>query len=88
MAPVLVVTIVVVPLVVLVYYFYLPADLTTRRQVRVYVRVGRTRPDSPDYLREVTGSKLLRGHAPGNDICGRNLPSDDRVSLFPRRTLT
>jgi hypothetical protein len=68
--------------IVIVFVFYLPADFPARRQVRVYVHVGGVRPDGPDHLCEVTGGELLGCHTPGDDICGRDGPSHNRLSFF------
>jgi hypothetical protein len=77
MAPVLVVTIVIVPVIVLVYYFYLPADLAACRVgSRVYVRVGSTGADERDDGCEIFGVELLTCRAPRYDIVGGDRPSE------------
>src|SRR5262245_60472325 len=52
----------------------LAAYLATRRQVRVYIRVGSSRADSGDDRGKVTSRELLGCLRPGYDVCGCDHP--------------
>src|SRR5690348_7291434 len=92
MAPVLVVTIVIVPVVVLVYDFYLPADLAACRVgSRVYVRIGSPGADERDDRREIIHVELLTCRSPCYDVRGRDRPGEvvgPRIAYMRRWTLS
>jgi hypothetical protein len=53
---------------------YLAAYLPTRREVRVYIRVGSARVDGGDDRGKVTSLELLGCLRPGYDVCGCDHP--------------